>query len=280
MVGREEYVEQVHFFRTLGERIRENLPMQEVLASVREEILSTTKLPLAIDYMLSELQHQGVFASAMARLEHYFTPFQTYLVTEAEDDRGGFDMRLAMDVMRLEATYRAEGGSPQGVVLYQFETLCRNRLSYDRGLAAMAADPIFDEDWREWILTVRRQVGIVDFGDMVYVRSQHYLDRKSRLGESSPVPEKPVLFGAKEGKIALANHGKDPLYLFSALQRQLGYPVVPRPQPADETPQTLLPVILQRLGRIETRIKLVEDERKEGIDITRFYQRPEQNKSE
>ena len=38
-----------------------------------------------------------------------------------------------------------------------------------------------------------------------------------------------MLFGEKEGRIAMANRRKDPLYLFSALQRHLGYPSVPRP---------------------------------------------------
>ena len=47
-------------------------------------------------------------------------------------------------------------------------------------------------------------------------------------------PKLPILFGEKEGKIARANRGRDPLYLFSALQRQLGYPEVPRPRRPDE----------------------------------------------
>ena len=38
-------------------------------------------------------------------------------------------------------------------------------------------------------------------------------------------PHEP-LFGEKEGKIAKASRGRDPLYLFAALQRQLGYPEV------------------------------------------------------
>ena len=38
----------------------------------------------------------------------------------------------------------------------------------------------------------------------------------------------PPLFGEKEGKIAKASRGRDPLFLFAALQRQLGYPEVPR----------------------------------------------------
>jgi 3-oxoacyl-[acyl-carrier protein] reductase len=42
----------------------------------------------------------------------------------------------------------------------------------------VAADPLFDEAWREWIDMVRRQVGLVDFCDMIYVRSELY--RRSR----------------------------------------------------------------------------------------------------
>ena len=81
----------------------------------------------------------------------------------------------------------------------------------------MAGDAIYDEHWREWILTVRRQVGLIDLGDMIYVRSEFYRKTAAKA-------EKPILFGEKEGRIALANRRKDPLYLFAALARHLGYP--------------------------------------------------------
>ena len=54
-------------------------------------------------------------SSAMARLPHYFTPFQTYVIGEAEAERGRFDIRVAMDILRHEAEYRSKGRSPQGV---------------------------------------------------------------------------------------------------------------------------------------------------------------------
>jgi hypothetical protein len=81
----------------------------------------------------------------------------------------------------------------------------------------------------------------------------------------------PVLFGEKEGRIALANRRKEPLFFFAALQRQLGYPIVPRPQPIDNTPD-LLPQLMRRMERLEVRLKLIEEENKGGIDITRFYE--------
>ena len=127
---------------------------QDLLVWIKEEILSTTRLPMAMDYLAAELKLQGTFAPAMAKLSHYFTPFQTYVIAEAEKERGKFDIGVALKILEREAQYRAEGRTPQGLFLYQFECLCRNRLGYDRGLEAIAEDPVFDDAWREWILTV------------------------------------------------------------------------------------------------------------------------------
>src|SRR5690606_38806525 len=107
-----------------------------------------------------------------------------------------------------------------------------------------------------------------DFADLLYVRSRYYLLK--HYGDLQAEPEAPVLFGEREGKIAWANRGKDPVFLFSALQRQLGYPRVPRPRPIDES-VNLLPQLMRKLERLESRIKLVEEEQRGGIDITKFY---------
>ena len=274
MLEREEYIEQAYFFQMLGERLPENHPLQEIMAQIRHELLATTKLPLAIDFMLAELRHSGIISRAMKRLPHYFTAYQTYIMEAAEDERGRFDMRVAIDVLHHEAKYRSGEPTPQGLFMYQFETLARNRLRYDRGLDAIAQDPMYNEDWKDWIHTVRRQIGIVDFADLIYVRSWEYIRHRTRPGQPPPEPEKPVLFGQKEGRIAWANRDKDPMYLFAALQRHLGYPMAPRLKPVDET-RELIPQMLRRLERLETRIKLVEEEQREGIDITKFYARGE-----
>ena len=76
-----------------------------------------------------------------------------------------------------------------------------------------------------------------------------------------------ALFGEKEGRIAKANRGRDPLYLFAALQRHLGYPTVPRPKRPDES-LNLLPLLNITVQRLEARVKLLEDEARGGIDIT------------
>jgi hypothetical protein len=243
--------------------MRKSFSTQDLLMAARQEILATTQLPYAIDFMAGELRLTGGFATAMARLPHYFTTFQTYLVAEAEKAAGRFDFRTALEILEKEADYRAKGPAVQGIFLFQFEVLCRNRLGYDRGLDAIAGDGIYNADWREWISIVRRQVGLVDFCDMLYVRSELY--RRTRGND-----EKPVLFGEKEGKIALANRQKDPLYLFAALQRHLGYPAVPRPSEED-TKRYVIPQMQAKLDRLEMRIKLLEEDSRGGINLNRFY---------
>jgi hypothetical protein len=296
-LGREEYIEQSHFFRALGERLAENVPAQEVLATVREEVLATTKLPLAIDFLLGELRHEGLLGPALAMLPHYFTPFQAFVIQESENARLRFDLRVGLEILSREAEYRAGEPTREGIFLYQFEALCRNRLGYDRGLEAVARDPVFDDVWREWIRKVRRQIGMVDIADLIYVHSEYYWQRQDggapRAGASPPpaVEESPesagaedsparpedgqrvVLFGEREGRIALANRRKDPLFLFSSLHRQLGYPDVPRQKPADKE-QALLPQLARRLEQLELRLKLIEEDRRGEVDLTQFYERP------
>src|SRR5437660_6433345 len=158
LLDREEYIEQAYLFRTFRERVQENLPAQEVLERLHEEILSTTRLPLAIQFLATELKHTGSLASGFARLGHYFTPFQSYVVRQAEEDRLRFTIATALLLLEREAQYRVAGPTKPGLFVYQFESLSRNRLGYDDGLIAMAGDPIFDDDWRTYLDQVRRKL--------------------------------------------------------------------------------------------------------------------------
>ncbi len=268
MLPNEEYIEQAYFFRVLIERLGQNLPLQELLENTKYELLSSTKLPMAIDFLLAELKHRGMMGSGMALLNHYFTAFQTYLIQEAEADRGRFDYRTGLRILQAEAEYRGKNCTPQGLFFFQFESISRNRLNYDRGLKAMSDDPVFTPEWKAWILIVRRQLGIIDLGDMIYVRSQLYRDRRQAEGQLEA--EAPVLFGVPEGKIAFANRRKESLFLFAAMQRHLGYPPVPKLDPIDPLP-SLIPQLQRRMERLESRLKLMEEEQRGGIDITKFY---------
>jgi hypothetical protein len=264
-LDREEYVEQAYLFRTLRERMQQSMATQDLLDAIRQEILATTMLPYAVEFMASELRLTGGFATAMARLPHYFTPFQTYVVAEAERAEGMFDFRIALEILEAEAEYRAKGASLQGMFLFQFETLCRNRLGYEHGLEAVAGDWIYDDAWREWIRFVNKELGLIDFGDMIYMRSAYCEKQHKSSG-------RPALFGEKEGRIAAANRRKDPLFLFAALQRHLGYPKVPEPQPEDAN-KYLVPALQARVERLEMRVGIMDEELRGGINLSKYYKK-------
>lgn len=268
LLDREEYIEQAYFFRTFRERQANNQATQEILQGIHEEILSTTRLPFAIQFLATELKHSGLLSSGFARLGHYFTPFQTYVIRRTEEEAARFTMDTALQVLEREAEYRSGGLTPQGLFIYQFEVLSRNRLGYDEGLAAIGADPFFSVEWRDYVALVRRQGGTVEFADLVFVRSELYV-LEQRRQQQDYLPPVPPLFGEKEGKIAKANRGRDPLYLFAALQRQLGYPRVPRPTPPDDLATRVL-ALKARVRDLEQRLQLVEGELRGQIDLSKF----------
>jgi hypothetical protein len=273
VLDREEYIEQVYFFHALRERILDGLPAQEVLARVGEEILSTTRLPLAISFLAVDIKVYGVMAPAMTRLGHYFTPFQAHVIGQAEGDSSRFSMDQALLVLEREAKFKADGPTRAGLFVYQFEAVSRNRLGYGKGLRAIADDPFFDDDWRNYILALNARLGDVDFADLIYVRSSYFVAERRRK-DPDYVPKFPTLFGEKEGKIARANRGRDPLYLFSALQRQLGYPEVPRPKRPDEA-EARIALLEQRVTQLENRLKAAESEIHNDVDLSEFQVKPE-----
>ena len=268
VLDREEYVEQAYMFRVVRERLADGQPAQEVFQRVHEELLSSTRLPYAVQFIVTELKLTGLVANGFSKLPHYFTAFQAFVVRQAEDAKSRLPMPTAFLVLEREATYRAGTPTKPGLFVYQFETLSRNRLGYLDGLEAMAADPFYDADWRAYFDTLRKQVGETDFSDLVYVRSELYVAEERRRNPSY-VPPLPPIFGEKEGKIARASRTRDPLYLFAALQRQLGYPEVPRYKVRDDA-ATQLSIIQAKLRELETRLKLAEGELRGNVDLSQF----------
>ena len=177
VLEREEYVEQAYFFNSFRERLVDGLPAQEILARISEELLSTTKLPLAVSFLHAEIKGTGLMAPAMTRIGHYFTAFQTHVISQAEIAMSRFSMEQALLILEREAKYKSEDPSLAGLFIFQFESLSRNRLGYTRGLAAMAEDPFYPEDWKDYILTLRTRLGDVDFADLIFVRSAYFVQR-------------------------------------------------------------------------------------------------------
>ncbi|MDD3588048.1 MAG: hypothetical protein PHQ75_12775, partial [Thermoguttaceae bacterium] len=310
MLKQEEYIEQAFLFRSFRERLDDGYSSQEILRSMKNELLNTTNLPLAVDFLLAELKFSGELAIAMRGMPHYFSAFQTFIIAQAERATGRLDFKIALEILEKEAAYRSQSPTPQGTFFYQLEALSRNRLGFDYGLEAISLDPIFDDSWRRWInVVLRRQIGIVELTDLVYVRSELYRlrrdERKGReslsLFEEEPCPETlldegesdhlfvrsghlgceltaddvndtdtTILFGEKEGRIALASRHRDPALFFAALSRHLGYPSVPRPKRVHEE-ANLIPVLKRRIELLEGKLELLEEELHGGINLERFY---------
>src|SRR5215813_9879131 len=125
VLDREEYIEQAYFFRVLRERLAANMATQEILEHIHEEILSTTRLPLAIQFLATELKHSGLLSSGFAQLPHYFTPFQAFVIRQTEKEGIRFSIETALLVLEREATYRSGAPTATGLFIYQFEVLSR-----------------------------------------------------------------------------------------------------------------------------------------------------------
>jgi len=268
MLDREEYIEQLYFFQTLRERIKASIATQDVLERIDQEILSTTKLPMAIQFLATEIKHSGLLSTGFKLLSHYFTPFQTFIIKSTEDEKRKFSIDTGLHVLEKMAKYHADLPSPSGLFVFQFEILSRNKLGYDEGVTAMANDPLYSQGWKDFILFVSKQIGLVEFAEFVYLRSEYYLEVERKQDPSYEPPLQP-LFASKEGQIAKANLGRDPFFLFAALQRQLNYPEVPR-STEKESPKDEITVLRQRTNDLEIRLKLIEAEVKGNVDLAHF----------
>ena len=86
-------------------------------------------------------------------------------------------------------------------------------------------------------------------------------------------PKFPILF-SEEGKISRANRGRDPLHLFAAPGRQLGYREVPRPRRPDEA-EARIALLERRALLLENRFKALEAEGPREINLGQFAVKPE-----
>ena len=61
--------------------------------------------------------------------------------------------------------------------------------------------------------------------------------------------------------------------MFAALQRHLGYPVVPRVRPRYGSEKEI-PALQAKVAQMEKRLHLVESELKGNLDLSQFYVKP------
>ncbi len=91
MLPNEEYIEQAFFFEAFIAALEDGVSTQEFLSAIRNELLTTTQLRLAVDFLLTDMKLTGVLSSAMFRIDHYFTPYQAFVMGESEREDGRLD---------------------------------------------------------------------------------------------------------------------------------------------------------------------------------------------
>ena len=203
-LAREEYIEQAYFFEAFRERLEDGFPAQEILARIGEELLSTTNLPRAVYFLQAECKLSGLIAPAMRVMAHYFSPFQTFVIAKAEAETGRFDFSQALLILQREARYRAEGATPAGMFVYQFEAVSRNRLGYREGLAAMSRDDLYSEDWQNYISTLLARLGDVDFADLIIPRNSRFSSAKKKVKSPAPTAAATRFFSSRPCSASLA----------------------------------------------------------------------------
>ena len=273
-LDREEYIEQAYCFRTFRERLDDNTPAQEILRSLSEELLATTNLPKAIDFLRGEILHAGRISPGMARLAHYFTPFQT--LRHVAGRGGAVAIRPEDGPLGLGAAGRIPGriADSGGALHLSIRVHCPQ---------PARLRPRDEGDFRRSRSSTRR--GGTGFsrpgcGWGRPISASSSITARSNIspsgGNGTPTTSRriPILFSVQEGRIAKANRGKDPLYMFAALQRQIGHPAAPRRR-AKETGPIIHPALEQRLQRIETRLKILDSEVKGEFNLSDFYVKPE-----
>jgi hypothetical protein len=48
----------------------------------------------------------------------------------------------------------------------------------------MSLDSAYNNDWQEWLMIVQKQLGLVDLADLIYGRSEDFVEYRKRGPES------------------------------------------------------------------------------------------------
>ena len=274
VLEREEYIEQAYFFHSFRERLVDGLPAQEILARISEELLSTTKLPLAVSFLYAEIKGSGLMAPAMTRIGHYFTAFQTHVIGQAEIAMSRFSMEQALLILEREAKYKSEDPSLAGLFIFQFESLSRNRLGYTRGLAAMAAGPVLPRGLARLYPHApdpagRRRFRRPDLRALDVLRARTTEDQP-RVRAQVSRPSSASAKARSPGPTAAATRCtcSRPSSASLAIPRSRA-PAVP----TSSRPASLL--LEQKIAQLENRIKLAESEINQDVDLSQVMVKPE-----
>ena len=143
VLEREEYVEQAYFFRTFPRTGRRQPAFAGSAGHARpgdpDDDPPASRRPVPGDGDQAQ-RPAGHGLRALARTTSIRFRRSSFARPKTRSCR--FSMDTALLVLEREATYRASNPTRPGLFVYQFETICRNRLGYWDGLTAMSEDPL------------------------------------------------------------------------------------------------------------------------------------------
>ena len=136
----------------------------------------------------------------------------------------------------------------------------------------MRGDPFYDPDWRDFLALVQapdrrgrfRRYRV--FALAVLCAGSAVVGRLCSAGLA--------IVWREGGQDRQGQSRPRPLYLFAALQRQLGYPEVPRSKPKDDV-GSRIEALKVKIRELETRLKLVEGEVQGRVDLSEFLAKPD-----
>ena len=121
-----------------------------------------------------------------------------------------FSMEQALLILEREAKYKSENPARRPVHFPVRVSVAKPAGLHPGTGAAMSADPLYTEDWRDYILMLQTRLGDVDFAKPHPSYYAHFVKERRKTNPEFE-PKYPTLFGEREGKIARANRGRDPV---------------------------------------------------------------------
>ena len=269
VLDREEYIEQAYFFRASASGSPTTCRPRTSSPRLHEELLTTTRLPYAVQFLAAEIKHTGPARQRVREAAALLHPFQAFVIRQAEEEKQRFPMADGAAGAGTRGRVPGRAADQPGLFVYQFETIARNRLGYIDGLAAMAADPLYDADWRATSTSSAGRSATSTSRDLVYLRSELYVTEQRRANPAYE-PSRAAALRREGGEDRQGQPRPRPAVpvrrAAAATRLPRGAAVTQR----DDGKTRSWSKIETKLRELETRLKLAEGELRGNIDLSQF----------
>ena len=132
---------------------------------------------------------------------------------------------------------------------------------------------MYDANWQDYVLLVRRQLGAVEFCDLVYLRSEYYVvDQRRQNADYEPPVAAALRREGRQDRQGQPRPGSAVSVRRPAAPARLSGGAALQ---AARRHGAKLAALVQKVKDLETRIKLVEGEVKGHVDLSQFLVKPQ-----